>query len=157
MVTARGLVLVTDIPMAAGAVVVADPDRLTQLLLVLVDNAMAHSPAGGMVHLAAAREGTGSAAISVTDQGPGIPEGLREAIFEPFARPPGARRTQGSGLGLAIARQLVTRQGGTLEVADPAHRPDGWPTGACLVLRLPLAPGDPIADGRPVPGPVSPG
>lgn len=156
MIAAAGLTLSTETEALAEAVALVDPDRLTQLLLVLVDNAVAHSPAGGRIHLAATREGARTVAITVTDQGPGVPDELRERIFEPFARTPGARRVQGSGLGLAIARQLAMRQGATLAVADAAHRPQGWGTGACFVLRLPLTPSDAIVTGRPVPGPSSP-
>lgn len=152
MVRTHGLRLTNEIDRVHGAVVDADPDRLTQLLLVLIDNAVAHSPPGGAIHLAAAHDGTGAVAISVTDQGPGIPEGLREAIFEPFARPRGSRRTQGSGLGLAIARQLATRQGGALGVADTAKHPDAWGSGACFVLRLPLVGVGTVAPDRRITG-----
>jgi signal transduction histidine kinase len=158
MIRSRGLRLVAEFEAAEGAVVMADPERLTQVLLVLIDNAVAHSPAGGTIHLAAARDGSRVVAISVTDEGPGVPPALREAIFEPFARSPGdTRRTEGSGLGLAIARQLATRQGATLVAIDPPPREAGTVPGACFVLRLPIASAGPVASGRTVPGPVSPG
>lgn len=156
MVQARGLRLSSDTEAVHGSVAMVDADRLSQLLLVLVDNAVAHSPEGGTVHLAATGRGTRVAAISVSDQGPGVPEALRESIFEPFARTPGARRTQGSGLGLAIARQLAIRQGATLEVGAASERPSGWDSGACFVLRLPLVAGDPAATVRVSPGPLTP-
>jgi len=156
MIAASGLTLSTETAVLHGTVALVDPDRLTQLLLVLVDNAVSHSPVGGRIHLAGARDGTRAVTISVTDQGPGVPDELRERIFEPFARTPGTTRTQGSGLGLAIARQLAVRQGGTLALADAASRPSGWGSGACFVLRLPLASGDAIVAGRPVPGPGAP-
>ncbi len=157
MVAARGLTLTTAIEGAHGTVVVADPDRLTQIVLVLVDNAVAHSPEGGTVEIAAARDGTRVVAISVTDEGPGVPDNLRETIFEPFVRTPGVGRTQGSGLGLAIARQLATRQGATLEVAGPRRSPDQQGRGACFVLRLPATAIAPVPPGRTVPGAVSSG
>lgn len=157
MIRAQDLMLATETSALQGAVAMVDPDRLTQLLLVLVENAIAHSPEGGVIRLGAAREGARGATISVTDQGPGVPDAMRQTIFEPFARAPGTRRVQGSGLGLAIARQLATRQGATLEVADPAQRPQGWGQGACFVLRLPLVSSDPVATGRHAPGPVMPG
>ncbi|MFN8519898.1 MAG: HAMP domain-containing sensor histidine kinase [Chloroflexota bacterium] len=156
MVRGRGLRLSTDVDAVRGSVVVADPDRLTQLLLVLVDNAVAHSPGGGTIHVAALREGS-RGVVSVTDDGPGIPENLRETIFEPFMRTPGARRSEGSGLGLAIARQLATRQGATLEVANPAQRPTSWGSGACFVLRLPIVTATTTATRRHAPGSASPG
>ncbi len=155
MIAAAGLTLSTETEALAEAVALVDPDRLTQLLLVLVDNAVAHSPAGGRIHLAATREGARTVAITVTDQGPGVPDELRERIFE-RSRGLRVQARAGQRLGLAIARQLAMRQGATLVVADAAHRPQGWGTGACFVLRLPLTPSDAIVTGRPVPGPSSP-
>jgi len=106
----------------AGLGVTADRDRLDQLVLILVDNAVKHSPPGGLVRLDLLDERqAGKAAIRVSDDGPGIPPGELERIFEPFVRVPGTRRaTGGAGLGLAIARQLAIRQGAELTVASPA-------------------------------------
>src|SRR5262249_19881669 len=138
MVEAHGLTLERSVDAARDAVVVADPERLTQLLLVLIDNAVAHSPDGGAIHLGVEREGPKSIAVSVTDDGPGVPAELRSTIFEPFARSRGGRRSEGSGLGLAIARQLAVRQGATLELATSGGDPGGQGSGACFVLRMPL-------------------
>jgi signal transduction histidine kinase len=157
MVRSQGLGLAMDIEPAEGAIVMADPERLTQLLLVLIDNAMAHSPTAGTITLTAARDGSRSVAVSVIDEGPGVPVAQREAIFEPFARTPGARRTEGSGLGLAIARQLAMRQGATLEAVDPPRRETGTGPGARFVLRMPLTTAQPVAPGRPLPGAMSSG
>jgi two-component system sensor histidine kinase BaeS len=126
--------------------VVGDRDRLVQLLLVLVDNAFRHSPDGGCVTVAVAPAGGRSAAVTVDDEGPGVPADAREAIFEPFARLPGSRTRAdaGSGLGLAIARRLAELHGGTL-VATAA--PGG---GARFVLSLPAGRSGgavPAADG----------
>jgi signal transduction histidine kinase len=152
MVEAHGLTLECSVDAARDAVVVADADRLTQLLLVLIDNAIAHSPDSGAIHLDVVRDGPRSVAISVTDDGPGVPVELRETIFEPFARARGGRRSEGSGLGLAIARQLAVRQGGTLELAPADGRPARQGSGACFVLRMPLVAQDEATHGRPVPG-----
>jgi len=113
-----------------------DPDRLVQSLLVLLDNAMRHSPSGGTVTVATERGG-GHAVLSVADEGPGIPRDARERVFEPFARLPGAAGSKGSGsgLGLAIARRIVELHGGTLAVDDA---PGG---GARFILALPAARG----------------
>jgi signal transduction histidine kinase len=145
MVEGTGLVFEARAePAVMSAVVVADRDRLDQIVLVLVDNAVNHSPAGGTVTLAlTAAQAHRSALVTVSDQGPGIPPDQRERIFEPFARlrgPGSIRRDRGptdrgSGLGLAIARQLAARQGATLAAIDA---PVG--TGAVLRLTLPLAP-----------------
>lgn len=117
----RGVRLAMTPPGAVpGLVAMADPDRLDQLVLILVDNAIKHSPAGGVVHLALIdRRSSGLALIQVADQGPGIPVAELERIFEPFVRVSGTRRSSGgAGLGLAIARQLAVRQGAQLSVAS---------------------------------------
>jgi signal transduction histidine kinase len=117
----RGVRLALTPPgVVPGLVVVADPDRLDQLVLILVDNAVKHSPAGGVVHLALIdQRRSGLALVQVADQGPGIPAAELERIFEPFVRVSGTRRSSGgAGLGLAIARQLAVRQGAQLSVAS---------------------------------------
>ena len=114
--------------------VLGDRDRLTQLLLVLLDNAFAHSPPGGIVGVATDHAG-GSARIVVCDQGPGVARSERERIFEPFARSAGARARDsgGTGLGLAIAKEIAERHQGSIAVDDA---PGG---GARFVVAIPLA------------------
>jgi signal transduction histidine kinase len=132
MADPAGLTVRTSLPEARTVVVEADGDRLAQLLLILVDNGIEHSPPGGILGLSLST-GSGRATLAVTDQGPGVPATERERIFEPFARLPGRRRSaSGSGLGLAIARQLALRHGAELGVEDA---PGG---GARFTLRLPL-------------------
>jgi signal transduction histidine kinase len=118
-----------------GLAAVADPDRLDQLVLILVDNAVKHSPAGGVVQLRLLdQRHSGVAVIQVADQGPGIPGAELERIFEPFVRVSGTRRSSGgAGLGLAIARQLAARQGARLSVASQPGQ------GATFSLTLRLA------------------
>jgi signal transduction histidine kinase len=131
----RGIELVGPAGDGRSLPVQGDSDRLVQVLLVLVDNATRHSPRGGRVTVSAAQSGGRSVAVWVDDQGPGIPEDSREAIFEPFARLPGSRTgaDAGSGLGLAIGRRLAELHGGSL-VATGA--PGG---GARFVLSIPSA------------------
>ena len=132
---ARGLRLTTSTRgLVDDAWVRADRDRLDQLLLILVDNALRHSPAGGRVHLELAVEApTRQAIISVTDAGPGVPPGEMERIFEPFERSASARRSgPGAGLGLAIARQLAQRQDADLGVRNQPG------AGATFALRMRL-------------------
>jgi len=105
-------------------VVSADPDRMTQLLLIFLDNAIAHSPQDGTVQLVVrplVESGKAAVSVAVVDQGPGVPNEERSRIFEPFARIHGRRRETGNtGLGLAIAQILATRQSATIHVDDAA-------------------------------------
>ncbi|MCA9971445.1 MAG: HAMP domain-containing protein [Anaerolineales bacterium] len=97
--------------------VLGDADRLKQLLLILVDNAVKYTPAGGRVTLNLARS-DGWARLSVCDTGSGIPAGDIPHIFDRFYRVDKARnRAQGgAGLGLAIAKWIVQAHGGVIRV-----------------------------------------
>ncbi len=129
----RNLALVGPPEALPPMAVEGDPDRLLQVLLVLLDNAFRHSPPGGTVTVAAARAAGERCRVEVLDEGPGVPSAMREAIFEPFARMPAsrARADRGSGLGLAIARRLAELHRGTLTVGDA---PGG---GARFILEIP--------------------
>lgn len=105
---------------------------LRRLLRNLLENARRHG--AGTVSLTLRLQGA-QAEIRVCDQGPGVPAALRERIFEPFFRLPGASEREGGvGLGLALVRSIAQRHGGSVHCED---QPGG---GACFVLRLPLAP-----------------
>src|SRR5262249_51569138 len=93
----------------------ADPDRLAQVIHNLAQNAVAHTPEGGLVRLSAAANGR-YVRFAVEDNGPGIPADQRDRIFDRFHRTDisRARATGGSGLGLAIARALVQAHGGRI-------------------------------------------
>jgi two-component system, OmpR family, sensor histidine kinase BaeS len=100
--------------------VLADPDRLRQVLVALVDNAVRHTPAGGWIRLEARQVRTAELTISVVDSGPGIaPEDLPH-VFERFyqADPARDRSTGSSGLGLAIVRALVEAHGGRIRAGN---------------------------------------
>ncbi len=122
-----------------AAQVTGDRPGLGRALGNVLDNAARHARARVAVSLV---ERDGTAVVTVTDDGPGIPAGRRDEVFERFTRLDGARAAGvgGTGLGLAIAREVVADHGGTIEV-DPDHRP-----GARLVIRLPLA--DPAGPER---------
>jgi signal transduction histidine kinase len=120
---------------AAGPVFArADRDRLVQLLLILVDNAIDHTPRGSTVTVRV-RSAGGQAAIEVEDQGPGIPPEARERIFEPFTRLHGTTRhgSGGTGLGLAIARRITDAMHGSITVTSPEG------AGAVFTVTLPGA------------------
>lgn len=127
--------------------VVADPDRLEQVLWALMDNAVKYSPAGSQVTLRIeARDVQGGnglvSDISVGDAGPGMDEMTSERAFEQFFRADEARRLvpDGSGIGLYAARGLLEAMGGQIRVQSaPGH-------GTAMVLTLPAERADAGAD-----------
>jgi two-component system phosphate regulon sensor histidine kinase PhoR len=96
--------------------VLADRQRLVQVVLNLVRNAITYTPAGGIVSISLERFNTTQVALIVADTGIGIPPEDLERVFERFYRTDAsrARSTGGFGLGLAIVRDLVTAMGGTI-------------------------------------------
>jgi histidine kinase len=118
--------------------VLADPDRVAQVLYNLLVNALQHTPSGGTITVTACRTDEG-VEVAVSDTGEGIaPEHLPH-VFDRFWRPDPARsrdeRREGStGLGLSIARSLVNAQGGRIWVdSQPGE-------GAAFHFTLPLSP-----------------
>jgi two-component system, OmpR family, sensor histidine kinase ChvG len=110
------------------------PSRLGQVVDNLVGNALSFSPPRGTIHLSLERRGE-VAQLVVADDGPGIPPGQEEAIFQRFysQRPAGEEFGQHSGLGLSISRQIIEAHGGNITAQN---RLDG---GAQFVVRLPLS------------------
>ncbi len=106
-----------------------DALRLRQLVTILVDNAIRHSPNGGTVSVVTQPAGD-RAVITVTDQGPGIRPADLPHLFERFWRAPDAP-SGGAGLGLSIAHWIVERHGGTIEASSPVGG------GARFEVRLP--------------------
>ena len=117
------------------ALVLGDPDRLKQLLLNLVDNALKYTPAGGQVTLGLEREDKWAKVI-VADTGIGIPPEDLPRIFERFYRVDKARSREqgGTGLGLSIAQWIARSHGGRIEVASTLG------AGSTFTVWLPLAP-----------------
>ncbi|MFC4012521.1 ATP-binding protein [Nonomuraea purpurea] len=115
-----------------GVLVDTVPSQICRVLHNLLDNAQRHA-----VHqvVVSVRHADGTAELTVTDDGPGVPEAEREHIFQRFTRLDTARSRDhgGTGLGLAIARDIVHAHHGTLHVEDAS------PRGARFVLRLPHA------------------
>ena len=102
----------------------ADADRVQQVLLNLVDNAIKHGPAAGHVRITADRTDAGRVRIAVQSDGAGIPPEARDRIFERFYRLDRARSREagGTGLGLAIVKHIVQSHGGEVWVeSEPGH------------------------------------
>jgi signal transduction histidine kinase len=105
----------------SGLAVVGDQDALSQVVLILLDNAFKFTPPDTAVTVSADALGP-DVAIRVHDDGPGIAPNLLPHIFERFTQGDEARAIRGSGLGLAIAKALVDSQGGTISVDTAAGR-----------------------------------
>jgi signal transduction histidine kinase len=120
-----------DATAVSAAPVRGDPDELRRLVRNLLGNAVTY--AGTTVTVGLTTVGA-HARLEVRDDGPGVPTGDRDRIFDRFFRADTARTrgSGGTGLGLAIARSVATRHGGTLVLAGSEH-------GACFVLELPAA------------------
>lgn len=109
--------------------IVCDPDRIAQVLSNLLANAVKYAPGGEIRVTLSASEG--HALVSVSDQGPGIPEDRVEAIFQPYVRLAARGAPPGSGLGLFIARGIVEAHGGRIQVESVAG------AGSTFVVVLP--------------------
>ncbi len=98
--------------------VTGDQARLHQVLANLLTNARVHTPAGTTVTTSVTMRNDGSAVLSVTDDGPGIPEALQPEVFERFARGDSSRSRRGgsTGLGLAIVAAVVKAHRGTIDL-----------------------------------------
>lgn len=117
-----------------SAVVEADPDRIQQVLLILLDNAIKHTPPGGRVDVRVERDGS-HGVLRVTDTGTGIAAEHLPRIFDRFYRVDTARSRQagGTGLGLTIAKMLIDAHHGELSLASTQGQ------GTQVTMRLPLA------------------
>jgi two-component system, OmpR family, sensor histidine kinase CiaH len=111
---------------------VGDPARLRQLVMILVDNAIRHSPRGGAVRVVVRPEAGGGSSLAVEDAGPGVAPEDRAHVFDRFWRAPGAP-AGGTGLGLAIAKWIAEHHDGTIAVDQAAAG------GARFEVRLPSA------------------
>ena len=119
-----GVALASEHPLEyasnGGAAARGDPQRVMQIVRILLDNALAHTPPGTPVEVAVHRA-DGRAEISVADGGPGIKDEDRAELFERFYRGE-STKASGSGLGLAIAKELAALMGGEIAVESRPGR-----------------------------------
>lgn len=150
----KGIALRVELPVSPLPFVLADADRITQVIANLVENALRHTPAGGEIVVQADISGEEKAAarsskgrqqamvlVAVSDTGSGIRAEAIPHIFDRFYRVDGSRTrvSGGSGLGLAIVRHLVEAHGGQIWVESPLGRlPDGLDYGTRISFTLPV-------------------
>jgi signal transduction histidine kinase len=134
---ANGRRMIIDAGVEDRLAVVAQRDAVNQVLVNLLDNAVKYGPTGQTIRLAATRR-DGFARLVVDDEGPGVPQGDRTRIWEPYLRLDREldSRVAGTGIGLAVVAQLADSNGGRAWVEDA---PGG---GARFVVELPAAPAD---------------
>jgi signal transduction histidine kinase len=126
------------VPSEPQLTVIADREKLRQVVLNLLSNAIRFTPPGGRITLAAMADGDARVAVSVQDTGPGIPESRQEQVFEPFVQLDRSltQPQEGLGLGLAISRDLARGMRGELALESASNN------GARFVLTLPRGPAD---------------
>lgn len=115
----------------ASVPAVLDPARFTEVVSILLANAVKFSPGGSRISVSLVRDPGGAVRLTVEDEGVGIAPNQRERIFERFHKAHSQAHLNGFGLGLYLARQIVTLHGGTIRVEQPAH------PGARFVIELP--------------------
>jgi signal transduction histidine kinase len=108
--------------------IMGERELLMQLFANLIENALRHSPRGATIEIRASRHERFTK-VSVVDNGPGIPEALRDKVLQRFFRLESSRTTAGSGLGLSLASAIVKVHGAALELSD-AH------PGLCATVRF---------------------
>ena len=124
-----------------GVVCTMDVEATRQAVLNLLDNAVKYGPAGQMIEIGVERapvEAGPFAAIRVEDQGPGVPPGQRDRVWDAYVRldRDRASATAGSGIGLAVVRRVIEAQGGRVRVEAGDRGPGA---GARFIIELPLA------------------
>jgi len=110
------------------------PAALRHIVLNLLDNAVKYGPTGQTVRVRV-HSIAGEVQIEVADQGPGVPSGDRQTVWQAYHRGSTAGHNAGSGLGLSIVHDVVALHGGRAWISDP---PEG--SGAVFVVALPAAP-----------------
>ena len=112
-----------------------DAVLMERVLVNLLENAAKYTPAGTTLGISAQPQ-SDAVALTITDEGPGLPKGREELLFEKFERGARESATPGVGLGLAICRAIVQAHGGSIR-GDTIHNAQGKPAGARFTLLLP--------------------
>lgn len=130
--TAKDIVMYADYHDKEFDPILLDYDKMYEAVYNIADNAIKYSPEGGFVHIDVTAD-SNYLTIQIEDNGPGIPEGERDRIFERFYRldDSRARDTGGTGLGLSITKEAVNMHGGTITVTNASE------VGSIFIIRLP--------------------
>jgi signal transduction histidine kinase len=129
LATARGVTVTTQGP--SDVTIRGDEELLRRLMLNLLQNAIQHSPAGGVVSIEIAPNGS-RVYVRVVDSGGGIDEADRSRIFERFVQLDPSRRAEGTGLGLPIAKWIAEAHQGSLSLESTG------PGGSTFCVVLPM-------------------
>ncbi|WP_052401441.1 hybrid sensor histidine kinase/response regulator [Muricoccus aerilatus] len=136
---AKNVVLLEEIAPNLPEAVLCDPLRVRQILHNLLGNAVKFTPSGGRVTLAVRRRAQGGLVLTITDDGPGVPEDFRDRLFEDYTRATReAAKGDGTGLGLAISARLAQAMDGSIRFGTP---PGG--RGSVFEAWLPLPDAEP--------------
>ncbi len=122
-----------------GLMVEANRPFLAQALANIIDNAIKYTPSGGAVMLRARRRSSGEIEFSVTDTGPGVPEGDRDRVIQRFVRLDNSRTEPGSGLGLSLVGAVMEAHGGRIQLDEGPGAYGGFGPGLRVALVLPPA------------------
>ncbi|MDH3227932.1 MAG: ATP-binding protein [Thermoleophilia bacterium] len=113
----EGVALSVHRPREGALIVSADPARIEQIMLILLDNALRHTPSGGRIRVSVEYRAAG-AAVAVADDGEGISDDVQPFVFDRFYQGDSSRVGRSAGLGLAIARGLAEAHGGRIELTS---------------------------------------
>jgi two-component system sensor histidine kinase ResE len=139
----EGVALAARASSPAPVVVEVDPARVEQILLILLDNALRHTPRGGSVEVVVGRDGQ-DATLAVSDTGEGISADDQPFVFDRFYRGDPSREGRSAGLGLAIARGLAAAHRGTITLESRVGE------GSTFTVRLPLPLAGPVTEESPI-------
>lgn len=141
----KGIGFIVRLPVEPPALLLGDAQRLRQILLNLVNNAVKFTEVGG-VTLELAGAAAGAQCFRVSDTGPGIAPAMRLRLFQRYSQDEAGRRAGGSGLGLAISQELAQLMGGAISVESAPGRGSSF----TLQLALPAAADEVAAAPAPV-------